>query len=31
VIENRWLIGLLATLYSWRFLQVDVGAYIYSR
>lgn len=30
VIENRWLVGLLATVYSWRFLQVDVGAYIYS-
>jgi putative glycosyltransferase (TIGR04372 family) len=31
VIEDRWLIGLLATLYSWRFLQVDVGNYVYSR
>lgn len=30
VIENRWCVGLLATLYSWRFLQVDIGAYIYS-
>jgi putative glycosyltransferase (TIGR04372 family) len=31
VIEDRWLIGLLATLYSWRFLQVDVGRYFYSQ
>lgn len=31
ILERRYVINLLSIIYSWRFLQVDVGCYFYSK